>query len=387
MTNGSGLCIAACAVLVACSGANPSDVGFGSATGSDTSGGSGSSTGSTSSGAGSSTSSSSSSGGGTTTGGGSSGTGTSSGAGTSSGTGASSGVSVDAGGTTPDTTIYAHTDDTLYTLDPMTMTPTEVGAFAGLGGGDGDTAVTDLAVDGKGDVYVNSETVLYQVALPTGGTGTVNITRVAKLGGGASFYALAYAPVGALDDAEEALVGGDSKGTLWSIDAATGDAFALGDFGPDPVEDGNVLGLSGDVVFYTSTNGAPLGLATIRSCPPKGGTCGKDYLASIDMAAIKTAYSTKTAATSLLGGVYGSPAAGQLGNGTGFYGVYGLGAWNAQVFGFTRNRASLGPQLITIDTTTGAGTAAAPPFAFTNGWSGAGVTTKVAIIIRPPMIP
>ena len=373
-----GLVGSVCATLVACA-STPSS-GFGLAEGDD--GGAGAAT---SSGGGSSSGSETGSSGSAT---GSSGAGAS-----SSGVAATGGIFGSSGGPkrdagtgsgTTQTIIYAHTDDTLYTLDPMTMTATEVGAFSGLGGGKGDTSVTDLAVNGNGDVYVNSETVLYQAALPSGGTGTVNLTQVATLAGGGDFYALAFAPVGALDANSETLVGGDSNGMLWAIDPAGGSAFELGNFGADPGASGNTLGLSGDIVFYVDASNNPTAIATIRSCSNSTHKCGNDYLAGIDMNAIKTAYTNKSAAASLLSGVYGSPGAGQLGEGTGFYGVYGLGAWDSTVFGFSRYNKDQMPQLITIDTTTGAGTATSQSFSFQNGWSGAGVTTKVTVTVRPP---
>jgi hypothetical protein len=43
-------------------------------------------------------------------------------------------------------------------------------------------------------------------------------------------------------------------------------------------------------------------------------------------------------------------------------------------------------QLVQIDTTTGKGTAKGSAFTFTNGWSGAGVTTKVTINVPPPRL-
>ena len=60
------------------------------------------------------------------------------------------------------TTVYANTDDTLYSLNPMTNAVTQIGMFTGFGGGTNDTSATDLAVDSMGNVYINSETVVYK---------------------------------------------------------------------------------------------------------------------------------------------------------------------------------------------------------------------------------
>ena len=151
--------------------------------------------------------------------------------------------------------------------------------------------------------------------------------------------------------------------------------------------------------------GNQTGLATIRSCAPatssgKSPTCVKtsDYLAGIDMTALATAYSTQTKSTALLKGIYGGSSTGP-GNGTGYGDLFGLGAWGGKVFAFSRNInadtssnppvAAVPPTLLTIDPTSGVGTpVAGQSWTFTDGWSGAGVTTAVTIILPPPpMIP
>jgi hypothetical protein len=264
-----------------------------------------------------------------------------------------------------------------------------VGPFAGTSDSSTDSAITDLAVDANGDVYVNTETVVYKAALPATVPGTVTLTKVATVQGSTKFYALAFAPPGALDPSNETLVGGDSAGSLWSINTTTGATVNLGNFGADKTISGNTYELSGDVVFYNDATNTPTGLATIRSCPPggSGSECTKDFLAGVNMTALKTAYTSGTAATSLLTGIYGGTST-TPGNGTGYADVFGLGAWNSTVFGFSRHTGSgataVAPTLITIDTTTGVGTMVANNFTFTNGWSGAGVTTTVTIIVPPP---
>lgn len=288
------------------------------------------------------------------------------------------------------TTVYANTDDTLYSMDPMTMKVTAIGKFAGQGGGTNDTTVTDVAVNANGDVYVNTESVVYKAALPAGGTGNVQLTKVATIAGnGDRFYALAFAPAGVLGQGE-ALVGGDGNGELWAIDPQSGATKDLGSFGNDPSTAGNVFALSGDIVFYTDTSNMPTGLATIRSC--KGTTCSKtnDFLAGIDMTALTNAYNSGTRASSLLGGIYGGSAS-SVGNGIGAGEVFGLGAWMGDVYGFTRavgGTPATPPKLLTIDTTSGAGTTVTSTFPFSTGsWSGAGVSTKTTITVPPPPPP
>jgi hypothetical protein len=286
------------------------------------------------------------------------------------------------------TTIYADTDTALYTLDPATNAVTMVGEFSGFGGGsggadsgedDGDDGATDIAVDAEGDVYINSETALYKAVLPTGGTGTVTLTnRVAITGqGSASFYALAFAPAGVLGSGET-LVGGDGNGALWAIDPSSGAAKQLGTFGPDPSDSSKILSLSGDIVFYTSSTGAATGLATIRSCDSDGSDCSKtdDYLAGIDMTALEGAYTSGTASSALLQGVYGG-GTGSVGNGTGYGELFGLGAWEGKVFGFAHSTGDL----VTI-ATSGAGSLVTSSSG--TEWAGAGVTTRTTITVAPP---
>ena len=284
------------------------------------------------------------------------------------------------GSVTVTTTIYANTDDSLYSMDPSSHTVTLIGKFAGMGGGTGDSTVTDVAVDGAGDVYVNTESVIYKAAIPAS-PGTVQLTKVASISvkSGQRFYALAFAPAGVLGSGE-ALVGGDGNGELWSIDPSSGATKDLGSFGKDPRSASKVLALSGDIVFYVDASNKPTGMATIRSCASGGSTCDKtsDFLAGIDMTALAQAYASGTPAASLLGGIYGG-STGNPGAGTSFGELFGLGAWQGSVFGFQR-----APALVSIDTGTGKASPLGGSFSFTNGWSGAGVTTKVSINVPPP---
>ena len=290
----------------------------------------------------------------------------------------------DAGGQTK-TTIYANTDDALYSLDPSSNAVTLIGSFTGGGGG---ASVTDCAVNAAGDLYVNTATSIFRAALPASGKGPVALTKLADIAGASAnkkFYALAFAPAGVLG-AGEGLIGGDADGVLWSIDPVTGAAHELGSFGPD--KNGATFALSGDLVFYVGTDGVAKGLATIRSC--KGVSCVRtdDYLAGIDMNALAAAFTSGTPATTLLSGIYGGSAA-TKGPGIGRGDLFGLGAWEGKVFGFQRSSANNGkPALIAIDATSGTGSMLSDGFSFTNGWSGACVTTKVTITVPiPPSAP
>lgn len=291
------------------------------------------------------------------------------------------------GAVTVTTTIYANTDDTLYSMDPKTMAVTVIGKFAGTSGAAGDTAVTDVAVNASDEVYVNTESVVYKAALPNG-PGAVQLTKVASIAlkNGQRFYALAFAPAGVLGQGET-LVGGDGSGEVWSIDTTNGSTKDLGNFGNDPAHSGNVFALSGDLVFYTDAQNKPTGLATIRSCTKGTSTCIKtsDWLAGVDMSALSSAYQSGTPGK-LLAGIYGG-SKNTAGLGTGYGDLFGLGAWQGEVFAFERKTTNAGPQLLSVSTTTGAGSIVSSSFAFTNGWSGAGVTTKVTVNVPPPPPP
>jgi hypothetical protein len=283
------------------------------------------------------------------------------------------------------TTVYANTDTQLYTLDPQTNAVTLVGSFAGMSNATNDSTITDVAVSSSGDVYVNSESVIYKAAVPTS-PGTVQLTKLASISlqTGQKFYALAFTPAGALASGE-ILVGGDSYGELWAIDTTNGNTKDLGSFGVDPSHSGYDFALSGDLVFYKDAQSNPTGLATVRPCKPKTTTCitSSDYLVAVDMSALANAYKT-AAGASLLKGIYGGSTSSD-GAGTGYGDLFGLGAWEGTVFAFARKTGSNAtPLLLTINTTTGAGSVVASNFTFTNGWSGAGVTTSVTVTVPLP---
>ncbi len=294
------------------------------------------------------------------------------------------------------TTIYANTDTALYTLDPMSDKVTVVGTFAGMGGTTYDSTITDVAVDAEGDVYVNTETVVYKATVPAS-PGTVNLTKIAAINTASkdqSFYALAFAPKGFLGSGET-LIGGDNTGELWSIDTTSGAVQDLGNFGAVPGESDKIFALSGDMVFYTDASMKPTGVATVRPCNSEGESCSEDddYLVGIDMTNLSTNYSSKSSSASLNGGIYGGSAS-ATGPGTGYGEIFGLAAWQGNVYGFTRAESGSGghpPQLISIatsGTSAGVGSVIPETFSFTkDGWSGAGVTTTVKVTIMPPPPP
>ena len=264
--------------------------------------------------------------------------------------------------------IYAHTDTELYSLDPISQQVTDIGPFSA---GSTTPVITDLAVDAEGNVWVNSETAIYRAAVPSS-PGTVQLTLVSDISGssGQKFYALGFAPAGVLGT-NETLVAGDSTGALYAVET-NGQTTKLGTFGTDG--SGNPYELSGDVVFYEQ-NGTARGLATIRSCPKGSCSTSNDLLAEVDVPAMTAAYQSKAPASSLRKQL--------LGKGTGFGRLFGVGAWNSDVFAFSRSGSSEPAQLVRIDGS-GVGTSIATFAQISAGWSGAGVTTKAPVTVLPP---
>ena len=297
--------------------------------------------------------------------------GSSGGSGSSSGSssGGSSGGFGDSGnGQMTQPLIYAHSDTELYSLNPTTNQTADIGPFTLTGGGTTPT-ITDLAVDGNDDVWVNSESAIYKATLPASGTGSVDLALQTQLPSGTKFYALGFTPAGTLETGES-LIAGDSAGDLYYVDASGASATPqnLGGFGASP--SGGTWELSGDVVFYTS-GGATVGLATIRECNPDC-SAKDDSLAQIDMTALKQAFTNKTPASTLLQQVVGS--------GTGYGDLFGIGAWGNSVYAFSRTSSGTPAQLVQVGSN-GVGMSLQSFSSITDGWSGAGVTTKALVTV------
>jgi hypothetical protein len=101
------------------------------------------------------------------------------------------------------------------------------------------------------------------------------------------------------------------------------------------------------------------------------------------MTALAQAQATGTPAASLLAGVYGG-SSGKLGTGTGAGELFGVGVWQGEVYAFKRGKSGSPPALFVIDAS-GKGAIQPGSFNFSNGWSGAGVTTKVTATVPPPI--
>ncbi len=268
--------------------------------------------------------------------------------------------------------IYAHTDTTLFSLDPnaSSLALTQIGNFDCVGPygttGAQTTAMTDLAVDRYQNVWALSSYAVRQVDLPATDAGaasdggaivhchpeiTVHVTDPTSTDPSfpyIKFEALSFAPVGVIDPNQEMLVAGNTAGQLWVIDTSTPNPTITqhGAFGTVPHDDGHghnymypggLWELSGDIVFLANS-GSPVGFATVRDCPspPDNTNCDyNDTLIEIDMTALGTA-GTQSVLKAIRGMIVTSPTCG--GNGTsGFGSFFGIASWNAQVYGFSRS--------------------------------------------------
>lgn len=238
--------------------------------------------------------------------------------------------------------VYAHSDDTLYSVDPRTNRLTRIGDFTyprGMTVGN----MTDIAVDAEGNITGTT-------SITGGASGyvwrinarTAACTQVVDLPDRRNFVALTWVPRGVVDAGAETLVGGTIDGALWRIDLANGRATELFTL---PRASGQTWQISGDIVSVAD--------ATYLTLRRSG--MNQDVLGVVDFRARSLRIVNAT--------------------GVGFGSVYGVGYWRQTLYGFTR-----AGEFITIDARTGLGRRVSTP---TMQFSGAGVTTVVSTLPPP----
>ncbi len=223
------------------------------------------------------------------------------------------------------TFVYAHTDTTLYRVDPDSLAVTMVGDFGWPLLPD---QMTDIAIDKNGMMIGLSFTDVYRVDPAT--------AKATQLSAGLSgtFNGLSFVPATAIgqtgDDVLVATRADD--GLVFRVDPMTGATTQIGNMGS--------FTSSGDLV-------AVAGFGTVQTTT---GT-SSDVL-------VRLAPSTFAATA--------------IGTGTGFTDIWGVAFWKNKIFGFTN-----AGQFVLIDPTTGVGTLVQG-----NGpaWWGAAVTTTAPII-------
>ena len=300
------------------------------------------------------------------------------------------------------TILYGHTNTALFSVDSTDpkLTITKVGDFDCIGAGPGQvSSLTDLAVDKDGRLYgVGSKAVFLDMQLGGGKVGCAGKAVALKVAANVNFYGASFAPAGTLDPAKETLVVANSDGELYAVDAVSGAATLVGNFGNVPANDGNghayaaahvgkLWELSGDIVFVEN-GGKPLGFATLRDCPTPPMTTGcntTDTLVEIDVSKLSA-----TAPTNVTKSVRGQvvKAAGCADTANTSYGsMYGIVAINGDIIGFSRVKKGAVEQSLVVRVDNNKGTAclvADDTATAPGGWAGAGVTTKAAVTAPPP---
>jgi predicted small lipoprotein YifL len=239
-------------------------------------------------------------------------------------------------GDTPGTVlVYAHSDDTLYTVDPTSRMVQRIGMFQFPMDGNMHS-MTDLAVDAMGRITGVTEDALYTID-PL--TARCTLIRALPVADRRVFVGLTWLPAGVLDAGAEVLLGGATDGSLWRINATTGQTARVG-----MLPSG--WGISGDLVSIR-------GAATYATVRRTTGTSTTDTLVTL---------------------TFGSSVQMRTIGEVGFRSLYGLGYWRQTLYGFTR-----AGELISIAASTGRGTRVSMP---AMQFSGAGVTTVASI--APP---
>lgn len=223
--------------------------------------------------------------------------------------------------------VYGHSDDTLYKLEPTSMTVTKIGKFSCVdipcGTGEG---MWDIALDKDGNMYGSVNVVDNTCS----GFGTGAIVKIDKatanctvLGTSSSTFpnSLSFVPAGTIDPTNEVLVGYNGADYV-RIDPASGATSVIGSLNPNST--GRTWYSSGDIVSIIG------GKTYLTASTSNDGTGGDDSILEVD----------PVHGTAL--NVIGSIGAGH---------VWGLGFWAGTAYGFDD-----AGQLLTIDLTTGAGT-------------------------------
>ena len=270
--------------------------------------------------------------------------------------------------------LYAHTDTTLFQLDPenLAMPLVQVGVFDCIGGA-GAPAMTDLGVAKDGKLFGVSETAAYPLTVRGS---TVHCDASWPLPANAKFYGLTMAPENTVDKAE-VLIAANGAGELFRIDATTGTTTQVGTLGAD--SKGQAYALSGDIVFLAN-NGAPIGFATVRTCTrSKSGTttCSPtDTLVEVNVSAIHPG--TQSVLKGTRGPVNKGSWCTNASSPSAFGSMFGIAAFKDKVYGFSRKG-----DFIEINNADGSGCLVASYGS--DKFAGAGVTTVVSVVAPPPV--
>ncbi|HEY1957416.1 MAG TPA: hypothetical protein VGH28_17475 [Polyangiaceae bacterium] len=153
--------------------------------------------------------------------------------------------------------VFAHSQDTLYRLDPKTQAVTTIGLFTGC------SSVEDIALDASSTMYATTLDGLYTVD-----RATAKCTLVAT---GTYPNSLSFVPAGTLDANNEALVGflGDQ---YVRIDQASGAMTTVGAIGGGYTSSGDVVSVKGGGTYLTVKGGPNSCNDCLIQVDPKNGS-------------------------------------------------------------------------------------------------------------------
>ena len=137
--------------------------------------------------------------------------------------------------------VYGHSATTLYKLEPETKAVTVVGDFKHC------KSIIDIALDEKSTLYAVSDDTLYTVDKTT--------ATCTELKTGRYPNSLSFVPKGTIDANEEALVGYDG-GDYIRIDVKDGSRTVLGKLGGNLVSSGDIVSVKGGKTFLTVKGGS-----------------------------------------------------------------------------------------------------------------------------------
>ncbi|MBX3207186.1 MAG: hypothetical protein KF764_19215 [Labilithrix sp.] len=137
--------------------------------------------------------------------------------------------------------VFGQSATTLYKLEPATKAVTVVGDFKNC------ERIIDIALDEKSTLYAVSDNTLYTVDKTT--------AACTKLHSGNYPNSLSFVPKGTLDANEEALVGYDG-GDYVRIDVNDGTRTVVGKLGGNLVSSGDIASVKGGKTFLTVKGGS-----------------------------------------------------------------------------------------------------------------------------------
>jgi hypothetical protein len=169
----------------------------------------------------------------------------------------------DSGSSAPVAVVYAHSDGTLYRLDPNSDQVAVVGPFSG-----GCSGVIDIALDANSDAYVTTPNDLWSLDLQT--------AACTHISSGNYPNSLSFVPKGTLDPNTEALVGYVGS-TYIHINTTTGAVTNVGNLSGGYTSSGDIVSVINGGTFLTVKGGPNSCDDCLLQVDPKTGDLIQDY--------------------------------------------------------------------------------------------------------------